>query len=120
MTIAKRLILLLAVPLLALLAVGVFTRLELARVETGTRFVAESRIAAMATIGNLSRSFVELRMDVRNYLLATNQTERASARAEFDADEGEVNRLLNFYADTLIVINQGRRLLGECQTFGRE
>ena len=53
MTIARRLVLLLAVPILALLAMGVFTRMELGRIETSTRFVAESRIAALATLGNL-------------------------------------------------------------------
>ena len=46
MTIARRLILLLAVPLLAFLAMGAFTGLELARIETSTRFVADFRIAA--------------------------------------------------------------------------
>src|SRR5258705_13195305 len=72
MTIAKRLIILLAVPLVALLGLGVFVRMQLSDVEDKSRFVAESRISALATIGNLTRSFAELRMDVRGYLLATN------------------------------------------------
>ena len=40
MTIAKRVILLVAVPLLALVALGVWTRIELGRIERATRFVA--------------------------------------------------------------------------------
>ena len=65
MTIAKRFMLLLAVPLIALLSLGVFTRLELFKVEDRSRFVAESRIVALATWGNLSRNLAEMRVSVR-------------------------------------------------------
>ena len=120
MTIAKRLIILLAVPLLALLAVGIFTRVQLSKIETHTRFVAESRITALATLGNLSRSFAELRVNVRSYLLAANPAQRAAARAAFDQDERNVIRLLQEYADHLVFSNQGRRLLSEYQALSRE
>ena len=93
MTIAKRLIVLLAVPLAALVGLGVFTRLQLERIEARSRFVAESRIVALATLGNLSRSFAELRVNLRSHLLATTDAHRAAARALFDEDEREVNRL---------------------------
>ena len=99
MTIAKRLIILLTVPLVALVGLGVFTRLQLAQIEARSRFVAESRIVALATLGNLSRSFAELRVNVRSHLLATNDAQRAAARALFDEDERDVNRLLQEYAD---------------------
>src|SRR5262245_37393268 len=108
MTIGKRLMILLAVPVLALLAVTIFTRVQLSKIETRTRFVAESRIAALATIGNLSRSFAELRINVRSHLLATNPTQRAAARAAFDAGEQDVTRLLQDYADHLLYSDQGR------------
>ncbi len=120
MTIAKRLMILLAVPLLALLGLGVFTRLELIKVEERSRFVAESRIVALALLGNLSRSFAELRVNVRSYVLATNVGQRTVARAAFDQNEQEVARLLQRYADELVVSNQGRRLLGEYQILSRE
>ena len=45
MTIAKRLIILLTVPLAALVGLGIFTRLQLAQIEAHSRFVAESRFA---------------------------------------------------------------------------
>ena len=80
MTIAKRLMILLAVPLVALLGLGVFTRVQLARIEAHSRFVAESRIAALATLGNLSRGFSEMRVNVRSYLLATDAAGRKRAR----------------------------------------
>ena len=47
MTIAKRLMILLAVPLLILIGIGILTRQQMARIEERTRFVAESRIAAL-------------------------------------------------------------------------
>jgi PAS domain S-box-containing protein len=120
MTIARRLTILLAVPLVALLGLGLFIRLQLSDVEDQSRFVAESRIEGLATIGNLSRSFGELRVDVRNYLLTSDAKKLAAIRAAFDEDERELNRLLQKYADKLVVSNQGRRLLGEYQTLSRE
>jgi signal transduction histidine kinase/DNA-binding response OmpR family regulator/HPt (histidine-containing phosphotransfer) domain-containing protein/HAMP domain-containing protein len=82
--------------------------------------VAESRIVALATLGHLSRSFAELRVNVRSYLLATNQAQRSAARAAFEEGERDVIRLLQRYADSLVVSDQGRRLLGEYQTLGHE
>jgi signal transduction histidine kinase/DNA-binding response OmpR family regulator/HPt (histidine-containing phosphotransfer) domain-containing protein/HAMP domain-containing protein len=120
MTIAGRLIVLLTAPLVALAALGVFTRVRLADIEAHSRFVAESRIDAIATLGNLSRSFSELRVNLRSHLLAADDAQRAAARAAFDQDEADVNRRLRDYADRLIADDGGRRLLGEYQTSSRE
>jgi signal transduction histidine kinase/CheY-like chemotaxis protein/CHASE3 domain sensor protein len=120
MTIAKRLFLLLAVPLVALLGLGIFTRLELWQVEESTRFVAESRIEALATLGTLSRTFAELRVDLRDYVLATNDIQRTAARSFFEDDQQAVTGLLHHYADHLVATDQGRRLLGESQILSRE
>jgi len=120
MTIAKRLILLLAVPLAALLALGVFVRLQLAEIEVRSRFVAESRIAAIATLGELTRGFSELRVNLRGYLLATSQPQRVAARAAFDEDERDVHRLLQHYGDSLVQSDRDRRLLGEYQVLSRD
>ena len=120
MTIAKRLIILLAVPLVALLGLGIFTRLQLSKIEARSRFVTESRVEALATLGNLSRSFAELRVNVRSHLLATNEAQRTAARAAFDEDEREVVRLLRHYADNLVVSDQGRRLLTQYHALGLE
>ena len=51
MTIARRLIVLLAVPLLTFFGLGLFMRAQLARIEDRTRFVAESRVIALARLG---------------------------------------------------------------------
>ncbi|HKA18910.1 MAG TPA: response regulator [Blastocatellia bacterium] len=120
MTIAKRLIILLAVPLLTLLGLEIFTLYELSRIESRSRFVAESRIEAIATLGALARNFTELRVNVRSYILASNQMQRTEARSAFDGDEREVVRLLQQYADHLVSTDQGRRFLSEYQTLSRE
>ena len=120
MTIARRLVVLLAVPLVALLGLAAFTRLQLSQIEARSRFVAESRIVALATLGNLSRHFSELRVNVRSHLLATNDAQRAAARALFDDDERDVNRLLQEYSDRLVLGDKGRRLFDDYRTLGRE
>jgi signal transduction histidine kinase/CheY-like chemotaxis protein/CHASE3 domain sensor protein len=120
MTIAKRLIFLLAVPLVAMLGLGVFTRLHLARIEAQSRFVAESRIVALATLGNLSRGFAEMRVNVRGYLLATTPEGRTRARAAFDEDAADVTRLLQEYADHLALGGKEQRLLAEYRADSRE
>src|SRR4249919_3590654 len=120
MTIARRLTILLMVPLAALVGLGVFTRLQLSTIEERSRFVAESRIVALATLGNLSRSFAELRVNVRSHLLATDDAQRAAARALFDEDERDVSRLLQEYADHLVLGDKGRRLLDDYRTLSRE
>ena len=64
MTIARRLIILVAVPLLVLAELGVFNRLELAAIETRSRFVAETQVGSLAALGNISR---ELRRTAGQY-----------------------------------------------------
>src|SRR5689334_16603977 len=98
MTISRRLMLLLAIPLAALVGLAIFTRIQLAVIEQRTRFVAETRIDALVTLANLSRSFTEMRVSVRSYLLATTPQQQSAARSSFDACELDVNRLLGHYA----------------------
>lgn len=120
MTIARRLTLLLAVPLAVLIGIGIFTHQQLDRIDERSRFVAESRIAALATIANLSRQLQNLRVDTRDYLLVTDVDERVRIRTRFDEGERVFTGLLQTYADSLVVSDQGRRLLGELQTGSAE
>ncbi len=113
MTIGKRLFILLGVPLVALLGLGIFTRVQLSSVEAQSRFVAETQIPSLAVLGELSRSYVELRVAVRNHLLATNQPAQAAARSAFEGGEAKVNGLLAEYADRLISDEKDRRLLND-------
>jgi PAS domain S-box-containing protein len=120
MTIAKRLIILLAVPLVALVGLGVFTRLQLSKVEQQSRFVAETQISSLAALGDVSRKFEELRAIVRNCILITNKTEQAKANTMFEASAAEVTRLLGRYGDRWISDEKDRRLLSDFRDAYRE
>ena len=113
MSIAKRLVLLAAVPIIALLSLGIFSRSQFSKIQERSRFVSQTQIPSLAALGDLSRNFAELRVNVRSYLLATNQPEQVRARAAFDGSEAEVSRLLQRYADQLVADDQDRRLLDE-------
>ncbi|MEI6392805.1 MAG: response regulator [Verrucomicrobiota bacterium] len=113
MTIAKRLIILLAVPLVALVGIGGFTRLQLSKIEQRSRFVAETQITSLAVLGDLSRNFEQLRVNVRNCLLADSDAEQAKARSAFDTASVEVSRLLRQYGDELVADEKDRRLLND-------
>ena len=56
MTIAKRLVILVAVPLVSILGFGIFNRYRLGRIEERSEFVVETQIPSLAVLGNISRS----------------------------------------------------------------
>jgi signal transduction histidine kinase/DNA-binding response OmpR family regulator/HPt (histidine-containing phosphotransfer) domain-containing protein len=120
MTIAKRLVLLLAVPLLALVGLGAFTRWQLTTIETRSRFVAELQVPSLATLGNISRTFAELRVQLRNHVLATSEAERVTVRSTFERDQAELGRLLDQYERNLISDDRDRRLLNDYRDRHRE
>jgi hypothetical protein len=119
MTIAKRLIFLLSVPLLILLGIGVFERHQLARIEERARFVTGSRVVALARLGDISRTFGEMRVNVRSFLLAPDASAQAQARAAYAADEDKMNRLLKDYADKRTSSDKGRRFLTDFRIKGQ-
>ncbi len=120
MTIGKRLIALVAVPLVALLVLGIFARIRLSEIEDRSRFVAETQLGSVAALGSISASFAELRVSVRNILLAADQSERAAARAAFDENERALTTLLQQYADSFISDERDRQLLSQCQELSRQ
>ena len=120
MTIARRLILLLAVPLLILLALGIISLERLARIEERSRFLADDEIESLAALGNVSQTFTELRVNLRSILLTEDAEARPRARALFEADRAELTRLLRLYADRLVSNDQERRLLDEYRSMSGE
>ncbi|CAN5512324.1 hypothetical protein BH09SUM1_BH09SUM1_16860 [soil metagenome] len=120
MTIARRLIVLLAAPLLILVVIGIISHQQMARVEDRTRFVAESRLEALARLGDISRNFADMRLNVRDYLLATDDTGRSAVRAKYDAGQTELTRLLDDYSDRWTTSEQGRRYGAEFRTLSVE
>src|SRR5262245_57357006 len=113
MNLAKRLVLLLAVPLVALLALGGLLDLQLRSIENHATFVADLQLPSVASIGTITRKHAELRVDLRDYLLAPGDKQRAQALAAFRTTEQELNQLLDQYSDKLISDERDRRLLRE-------
>ena len=113
MTIARRLTLLVAMPLVAFVSLGIFVRTQIARVETLSEFVVDKQIQSLAALGNIQRSFEEARVSARNYLLAPNEEARASAEAALHKSKLELNGLLTAYLDTLISSDEDRRMCNE-------
>ncbi len=113
MTIARRLIILVAVPLATLVGIGVLAELLLDEIESHSEFVAQKQVESLASLGNISRAFTEMRVNLRSHLLADESGERAAALAAFEADEKDFVRLMRGYGDALIVDDRDRRLYEE-------
>jgi signal transduction histidine kinase/CheY-like chemotaxis protein len=120
MTIARRLVLLLILPLLAFAGLGIFNWIQVTRVEHRSKFVAELQIPSLAVLGNLSRRVEGLRVTVRDHLLAESKADQTKARSSFEEEESEVNQILNLYADTLISSEQDRRYFSEYRELVRD
>jgi two-component system sensor histidine kinase/response regulator len=120
MTIARRLLLLAAVPLLILLCLGVLSRLQLATIEKRTEFAAVTQVKSLAALGNISRSQTEMRVNVRSHLLAADEAARTRAKEAFEKDRMELAGLLQMYEDTLIVDDRDRRLTSEYRSMSGE
>ena len=120
MSIAKRLTFLLAVPLLALVGLGIFTRAQLATIKERARFVAETQIGSLSVLGDLSRDFEELRVRIRAYAVASGPGQQASALKAFQAMQGELDGLLSNYAEHWISDEKDRRLMSDFETGYRE
>jgi CHASE3 domain sensor protein len=106
MTIANRLIILLAVPLLILCGIGIITYQQMNRIEERTRFVAESRVVALARLSDIARSLLEMRVNVRSFLLAASPSAQTAARAAYEGHQSNLNRLLDDYADKRVTVTR--------------
>jgi hypothetical protein len=93
MTIAERSVILLAVPLIALPGPGVFARFQCSIVETRSHFVAETQVGSLAALGDIPRSFAELRVNARGFLPAPGAAVRLSVRAAIKKVERQVTRV---------------------------
>ncbi len=113
MNIARRLLLLSAVPLVGLLALGIIMHFQLKSIENRGKHAAELQVLSVAVIGKIIRTHGEMRAFVRDYLLAPGDKERDGVLAEFRASEKEIDKLLDHYADTLISDDRDRRMLGD-------
>jgi len=120
MTIARRLILLLAVPLVVLVGLGVFMTLQLSRIEARGQFVAEDQIGSLAALGHIARNNGELRISLRSNVLASDGEGQKKARAAFEASSAEISRRFRQYSDTLVSDAQDGRMLEQYRSLLRE
>jgi signal transduction histidine kinase/DNA-binding response OmpR family regulator/HPt (histidine-containing phosphotransfer) domain-containing protein len=116
MTIARRILLLAAAAPLVLLALGVLNQTELSRIETRSRFVIEKQVGSLSALGNVSRSFEEMRIALRDYLRAQEPAARDTTRRAFETRRDELSGLLQQYADSFVSDDKDRRLLDEFST----
>lgn len=116
MTIAKRLIFLLAVPLAVLVAIGISSRMELKQIEESTRFVAESRIVSLARIGDISRTYTEMAIFTHNAIAEPDTALRMISFAKGDAARNEIKRLLDDYEKNWIGSAKGEQYFREFKT----
>ncbi len=117
MTIARRLILLLALPLVILVALGIFVRTQLESIDRQSRFLAELQIKSVGEVGTASRAYSEMRVNIRSFLLADNPARQTEARAAFDEDRKSLDDSLRRYGSTLISDDRDRQLFDEYKDF---
>ena len=113
MTIAKRLIILLGVPLVILLGVGISGVVLLGHVEERARLAAITQSESLAMLGTISRAQTEMRVNVRSCVLAEDSASRAVALGAFNEDMSEVERLLLEYSQRLITTGKDAALCNE-------
>jgi PAS domain S-box-containing protein len=120
MTIAKRLALLVALPILLLVALGGYVSYQLNVIEKKSRFVSDMQIESLAALGNIASQNTDMRVNVRNYLLADDAAESAEPAADLAKHNEEMTRLLDHYGDALISDDADRRLYAEFRQLSRE
>ena len=104
MTIAKRLLILLAVPLLILAALGFFLRGRLATSRESSVYVSQIQIPSLALVGNIARNFTEMRVHFRNVMLTEDKEQQARELASFEFLRVKVVELLSEFADGFVCV----------------
>ena len=120
MTIGKRLIVLLAIPLIALVGFGFFARIRLSTIEERSRFVADSQLASVAALGSIAGSFAGIRVRLRDHRLASDPSTRAAARAAVDENDRVLTEALQRYGDSFVTDERNRQLLSTFRELFRQ
>ena len=122
MTIAKKLTLLLAVPLLVLFALAVLVAYQLTTIETNSRFVGETQVASFAALGSITRNFSEMRVSFAKHVLVGDRTLPAGAATEamFHQNQALLEAELKEYGDTLVTGEKERRIFTEFQSLSAQ
>lgn len=120
MTIGKRLVAMLAVPLVALVVLAAVLRLQMQEVEARSQFIAGIQVPSIELIGQIARSFSEMRVHARDFLLAGSPNARQAARDLYEEDRTIILRDFQRYAEKLITDDEDRRLFTEFRDSTRE
>jgi len=113
MTISRRLTILVAVPVLALVAFGAFVEIQIGRVERMSRFVIDMQMESVAVLGKALRQLADARASVRDCLMATDPASRARSEQAFHDRESRLSQLLSQYGHRLVSDQEDRRLLNQ-------
>ncbi len=120
MTIARRLLILVAVPLLVLAALGLYNRFQLDHIQARSRYVVEKQTVSLVLLGNISRNLAEVRLGLRGYLLEADEAGRKRVKATLEANKAAFNQRLQKYGDELVSDEKDRRLLDDFKSASRQ
>jgi signal transduction histidine kinase/CheY-like chemotaxis protein/HAMP domain-containing protein len=110
MTIAKRLLVLLSIPLVTLIGLGVFVNSRLDQIDERGRFVAQTQIGSLALSATVMQLFGEMRADARSYMLADEAESRGRLQKVVERKKAELARLIRQYEDSFISDDRDRTL----------
>ena len=120
MTIARRLTLLLVVPAIVLAGLGVFVRMQIAKVESQTRFLVDTQVPSLAALGDIAHYTSEMRVHIRNYLLAESKDGQTQEEKLLRQNGADLKDLLARYGDSLISNDKDRRLFNDYRNLFRD
>ena len=118
MTISRRLILLLAIPISAVCGLYLLGTIRLAGIEKQSR-IMQLQVDSVGALGSILRCFSEMRLDARDHLLAESPADRQRAAKAYRENGAELDRLLARYGDAFVSSSENQRLLREYQDLVR-
>src|SRR3954462_14768726 len=97
MTIASRLWLLLAVPILIVIGLGGINVYQLRTIDEKTRFVADVQVESLTVLGERARRMAEMRVSLRDHLMYENLLDGPRTARNIAENTAELRKLLTRY-----------------------
>jgi PAS domain S-box-containing protein len=120
MTVARRLLILMLVPVLVLLGLGLLHWHQLAKIEDHTEFLAENVTPSLAIIAHIGHDMVLQRESIGSHLLTENPTDQSEDHAGFERATQALARHLDSYEAHLLVGESERTHVQEFRQLSRE
>ena len=120
MTIAGRLGLMVAAPILIVAGLGGINVYQLHTIDTKTRFVADVQVESLAVLGDVARRTNEMRVSLRDHLLSEDASEQARVAANLSENAAELAKLLARYGDALVSDDADRRMYTDFRDSSRD